>query len=180
MHSTDQNQGMHEDVMPEYDLESLMREYGNDVLRTAYMYVKDIHTAEDIFQEVFIKVNKNLHTFRGQSSIKTWLLKITMNTAKDYLKSAYNSKVVPMMEFLEDAIVSEDDFSEIEKEETKKTVHQAVLELSEHYKDVVTCVYLNEMSLEEAAVNLGIPIGTVKSRLNRAKEKLRDILEGRL
>ena len=76
-----------------FDLESLMRTYGNDVLRMAYSYVKDYDTAEDIFQEVFIKVNANLAAFRGESSIKTWLLRITVNACKDYLKSAYSRRV---------------------------------------------------------------------------------------
>ena len=93
--------------LPAYDIETLMRQYGNDVLRTAYMYVKDVHTAEDIFQDVFIKVNQKLSTFEGNSSIKTWIIRITINTCKDYLKSAWNRRVVPMMEYQEDAIVSE-------------------------------------------------------------------------
>ena len=81
------------------NLESMMRTYGNDVLRTAYMYVKDIHTAEDIFQEVFIKADRNKESFRGESSVKTWLIRITVNACKDYLKSAYNRRVTPLQEF---------------------------------------------------------------------------------
>ena len=77
-----------------YTLEGLMREYGNDVLRMAYLYVKDMHTAEDMFQEVFLKANEKLDTYEERASIKTWLLRITMNTCKDYLKSAYHSRVV--------------------------------------------------------------------------------------
>ena len=72
-----------------YDIEALMREYGNDVLRTAYSYVNDRAAAEDCFQEVFIKAYKNLSGFRGESSVKTWLIRITINVCKDYLKSAY-------------------------------------------------------------------------------------------
>ncbi|HCM12115.1 MAG TPA: hypothetical protein DHW85_02920, partial [Lachnospiraceae bacterium] len=93
-----------------YDIENLIRQYGNDVLRTAYMYVKDSHTAEDIFQEVFIKVNQKLSTFEGNSSIKTWIIRITINTCKDYLKSAWNRRVIPMMEYQEDQIISDTDF----------------------------------------------------------------------
>ena len=78
------------------DLESMMCTYGNDVLRTAYMYVKNIHTAEDIFQEVFIKADRNKESFRGESSVKTWLIRITVNACKDYLKSAYNRRVTPL------------------------------------------------------------------------------------
>ena len=115
-------QNNHSDISPAYEIEALIREYGNDVLRTAYMYVKDIHTAEDIFQEVFIKVNQKFSTFEGNSSIKTWIIRIAINACKDYLKSAYNRRVVPMMEYQEDAIVSESDFEEIEKQDTNNLI----------------------------------------------------------
>ncbi len=163
-----------------FNLETLMRTYGNDVLQTAYMYVRDIHTAEDIFQDVFLKVNKNLHTFQGNSSIKTWLIRITINTCKDYLKSAYSRHTVPMDEFIEDNLATEDDFTRVEREETIQSVKEAVMELPEHYKDVVMCVYFQEMSMEQASQILHVPVGTVKSRLTRAKEKLKEILERRL
>jgi RNA polymerase sigma-70 factor (ECF subfamily) len=163
-----------------YTLEELMREYGNDVLRMAYLYVKDIHTAEDIFQEVFLKVNQKLDTYEGRSSVKTWLLSITMNTCKDFLKSAYQKRVVPMFDYLEEGEGAEDNFDRIEQRETARTVREAVQELPQPYRDVVICVYFREMGMEETARELGIGTGTVKSRLYRAKEKLRQGLERRL
>ena len=166
--------------IPAYDIETLMRQYGNDVLRTAYMYVKDIHTAEDIFQEVFIKVNQKLSTFEGNSSIKTWIIRITINTCKDYLKSAYNRRVVPMMEYQEDAIVSDSDYDEVERQDTKELIKKSVLSLPAKYKDVVLCVYFQEMTITEAAQALNIAEGTAKSRLARARLKLKSILEGRI
>lgn len=164
----------------DYEIEGLMRTYGNDVLRTAYMYVKDIHNAEDIFQDVFIKVNNHLHTFQGNSSIKTWILRITINTCKDYLKSAYHRKMVPMEEFIEDSIVSESEFDAVERQETIHTVKEAVMALPEHYRSVILCVYYEELSMDEAAKVLDLPVGTVKSRLARAKEKLKELMEGRI
>ena len=163
-----------------YTLEELMREYGNDVLRMAYLYVKDIHTAEDIFQEVFLKVNQKLDTYEGRSSVKTWLLSITMNTCKDFLKSAYQKRVVPMFDYLGEGEGAEDNFDRIEQRETARTVREAVQELPQPYRDVVICVYFREMGMEETARELGIGTGTVKSRLYRAKEKLRQGLERRL
>ena len=163
-----------------HDIEALIREYGNDVLRTAYMYVKDIHVAEDIFQEVFIKVYKNLSTFVGNSSIKTWIIRITINTCKDYLKSAYNRRVVPMMEYHEETISSESDYNEVEKRDTNHLIKEAVLSLPAKYRDVVMCVYFNDMSIAEAAKVLDIAEGTAKSRLARARQKLKDVLEGRV
>jgi RNA polymerase sigma-70 factor (ECF subfamily) len=168
------------DKSPAYDIESLMRQYGNDVLRTAYMYVKDIHTAEDIFQDVFIKVNQKLSTFEGNSSIKTWIIRITINTCKDYLKSAWNRRVVPMMEYQEDAIISETDYDDVEKQDTKELIKKSVLSLPAKYKDVVLCVYFQEMSIMEAANTLHIAEGTAKSRLSRARLKLKSLLEGRI
>ena len=166
--------------VPEYDIETLIRQYGNDVLRTAYMYVKDIHTAEDIFQDVFIKVNQKLSTFEGNSSIKTWIIRITINACKDYLKSAWNRRVVPMMEYQEDAIISETDYDEVEKRDSKELIKKSVLSLPAKYKDIVLCVYFQDMSITEAAKTLNIAEGTAKSRLSRARQRLKSILEGRI
>lgn len=173
------DQGLREDNVCDYDLETLIRTYGNDVLRTAYVYLKDASAADDIFQEVFIKVDRNLQNFRGESNIKTWLIRITINACKDYAKSAYSRNVVPMMEFKEDAIVSENDFDDVERKETATMVHEAVQELPEMYKEVVMYVYFNEMSVTDTAKALNVAEGTIKSRLSRAREKLKEIMERR-
>ncbi len=166
--------------LPAYDIETLIRQYGNDVLRTAYMYVKDVHTAEDIFQDVFIKAHQKLSTFEGNSSIKTWIIRITINTCKDYLKSAWNRRVVPMMEYQEDAIISETDYDEVENRDTRELIKKTVLSLPAKYKDIVLCVYFQDMTITEAAAVLNIAEGTAKSRLSRARLKLKKVLEGRI
>jgi RNA polymerase sigma-70 factor (ECF subfamily) len=171
---------MYEDKQLVYDIETLMRKYGNDVLRTAYMYVKDNHLAEDIFQEVFIKVNQKLSTFQGSSSIKTWIIRITINTCKDYLKSAWNQRVVPMTEYEENTLSSEDDFSAVEQEDENRLIRDSVMKLPDKYKDILLCVYFQDMTISEAANMLQIAEGTAKSRLSRAKEKLKLCLEGRI
>lgn len=163
-----------------YHIETLIREYGNDVLRTAYMYVKDSHLAEDIFQDVFIKVNQKLDTFKGNSSIKTWIIRITINTCKDYLKSAWNRRVVPISEYEENTLSSTEDFAAVEKAEESKMIRDLIMDLPEKYKDVVLLVYYQEMTISEVASVLRIPEGTAKSRLSRAKDKLKICLEGRI
>lgn len=165
---------------PGYDIETLIRQFGNDVLRTAYLYVRDRNTAEDIFQEVFIKVNQKLSTFEGNSSIKTWIIRITINTCKDYIKSAWSKHVVPMMDYQEDMIVSETDYDDVEKKDTRELIRKTVLSLPAKYKDIVLCVYFQDMSLTEAAKALHIAEGTAKSRLSRARQKLKALLEGRV
>lgn len=160
-----------------YDLETLMRTYGNDVLRMAYSYVKDYDTAEDIFQEVFIKVNAKLDGFRGESSVKTWLLRITVNACKDYLKSAYKQRVTMLEEKEEANIPATDMIEEIEKKQDAAYIREALLKLPEKYREVLVCLYFEERSVVETAKVLGLSEGTVKSRLSRARERFRGILE---
>lgn len=162
------------------EIESLIEEYGNDVLRTAYMYVQNKDVAEDIFQDVFIKISKKLNTYKGESNIKTWMIRITINTSKDYLKSAWNRRVFPISEYHENTLAGEDDFLEIEKKEEQKVVRDAVIRLKDKHKDLILCVYFMDMTIKEAAICLNIKEGTAKSRLSRAKEKLREELEGRI
>ena len=171
---------MYEDKESAYDIETLMRKYGNDVLRTAYMYVKDSHLAEDIFQDVFIKVNQKLSTFQGGSSIKTWIIRITINTSKDYLKSAWNQRVMPFTEFQENTMAGDDDFTAVEQQEENRVIREEIMKLPDKYKDVLLCIYYNDMTISEAAKLLRIAEGTAKSRLSRAKEKLKLCLEGRI
>lgn len=171
---------MYEERQSNYDIESLVRKYGNDVLRTAYMYVKDSHLAEDIFQDVFIKVNQKLSTFQGNSSIKTWIISITINTSKDYLKSAWKQKVIPITEYHENTIAGENDYTAVEQQDENKLIRQTVMKLPDKYKDIVLCVYFHDMTISEAASLLQIAEGTAKSRLYRAKEKMKLCLEGRI
>lgn len=163
-----------------YDIETLIREYGNDVLRTAYSFVRDREAAKDLFQETFIKANYNLDKFRGDSSIKTWLIRITVNVCKDYLKSAYQKNVVPMTQVEEDSLRVEDDHEQIENADRDEQIRRAVSSLPENYREVVLCVYFHEMSVADTSAALGVPEGTVKSRLARAREVLKSKLEGRL
>lgn len=169
-----------ENITAGYDIEELMREYGNDVLRTAYAFVKDKEAAKDLFQETFIKAYHNLDKFRGESSVKTWLIRIAVNVCKDYLKSAYQKKVVPMTEIEEESLYSEDDYEEVENADRNEQIKKAVMSLPDSYREVIICTYYKEMGVAETAAALGVPSGTVKSRLARAREVLKNKLEGRL
>ena len=166
-----------EEMKEKPSLEYLMRTYGNDVLRMAYSYVKDYDTAEDIFQEVFIKVNANLESFRGESSLKTWLLRITVNACKDYLKSAYSRRVTMFAEEEEENISVADTTEEVERKQDGEQIRKALLLLPEKYREVLVCLYFEERSVAETAKALGLSEGTVKSRLSRARDKFRVILE---
>ncbi len=85
-----------------------------------------------------------------------------------------------MMEFEEDAIVSDDDFEEVETADRNEMIRRTVETLPDTYREVVVSVYFNEMSVAETAAALGIAEGTVKSRLSRARDMLKNKLEGRI
>ena len=157
-------------------LETLMRQYGNDVLRLAYLYVKEYHLAEDIFQDVFLKVNQNLKQFREESSIKTWILRITVNTCKDYLKSAYHNRVQMLSEAEEQTLAAEDVYEKVEKKQDLRYVRELLEQMPKKYTEVLWLLYFEEKTLKETASILGIKEGTVKSRASRAKEKLKQEL----
>ena len=165
-------------------IEEIIRTYGDEILRLLYLYVKDLDTAKDLFQDTFVKVHMGLKDFRSESNIKTWITRIAINTAKDYLKSAWNRKVSTLSEYdTESEIDIRDENTRVEEtvvnKDIRKNVRDAVLELKEEYKEVITCVYFLEMSIETTANQLSIPPGTVKSRLSRARSALKEILERR-
>ena len=157
-------------------LETLMRQYGNDVLRLAYLYVKEYHLAEDIFQDVFLKVNQNIASFREESSIKTWILRITVNTCKDYLKSAYHNRVQMISEEQEQTLAADDVYEAVETKQDLYYVRDMLEQMPKKYKEVLWLLYFEEKTLKETAYILGIREGTVKSRASRAKEKLKQEL----
>lgn len=76
------------------DIRMLMESYGEDVWNYAYVITRNTHTADDVAQDVFIKAYQHIASFRGEASVKTWLLKITRNTALSYLRRAFLRRVV--------------------------------------------------------------------------------------
>ena len=85
-----------------------------------------------------------------------------------------------MREYQEDAIISQSDYDEVENQDTSDLIKKSILSLPTKYRDIVLCVYFQEMTILEAANTLNIPEGTAKSRLSRAREKLKGMLEGRI
>jgi RNA polymerase sigma-70 factor, ECF subfamily len=163
-------------------LEKIMIEHGNDVLYLAYSYVKDRTVAEDIAQEVFISAYTHLETFNWNSSIKTWLYRITVNRCKDYLKSwSYRTNVLTnVIDFGLKSRVKETDTIIIERDEQAKLLDY-LLTLPLKYREVIYLFYFEELSTNEIAQLLSINLNTLKSRLKRAKELLKKgILKGGL
>lgn len=168
------------------EIERLIDCYGNDVLRVAFLYVKDKHKAEDIFQEVFIKVFKKYDTFKGISSEKTWIMKITVNVCKDYFKSFWIKRVFLNSDREEEREVYNDqqnyeslDEGIIKSIESRELLN-VVMNLSIKYKEVIILYYYEQFTTREISEMLKLPEGTVRTRLFRARELLKTNVAGRI
>jgi RNA polymerase sigma-70 factor (ECF subfamily) len=166
------------------EIEKLIDEYGNDVLRISYIYLKDKHLAEDAFQEVFVKVYNNLSKFHGNSTIKTWILTITMNTCKDILRSSWLKRVIlhenmKLINYNTDTNLDSPEENVIKKLQYKELLEE-VMRLPKKYKEVVLLFYYEEISTAEISKILNLPEGTVRSRLFRAREVLKINLDGKI
>lgn len=150
-------------------LDELMTAYGKDVWNFAFFITGSREMADDIAQDVFVKVFQQIYEFRGRSSIKTWLLAITRNTARDVLRSAWVRRVV-----LFDTIASRSQAApSAERESMDKLMTEeiwaVVLKLPRKLKEVLLLTSHYDLSMQETADMLHLSIGTVKSRLHRAR-----------
>lgn len=149
-------------------LDELMLAYGKDVWNYAYFLTRRRDLAEDIAQDVFVKVYQRLDSFRGASGIKPWLLTITRHTALDYLKSAWMRRVTLLpSRFRQDALPSAE--AVWFGREEQRTVWRAVMELPRKLREVLLLYAHHRLSIREIAEMLHLSEGTVKSRLHRAR-----------
>ncbi|RHW34038.1 sigma-70 family RNA polymerase sigma factor [Lysinibacillus yapensis] len=156
-------------------IDQLMREYSDDILHLVYTYVKNRTIAEDLAQEIFIKCYEKLNQFNQQSTIKTWLYRIASNHCKDYLRSWHYRKIT-LSNKVFDHIPSKSKQVEEEviKHSEENSLTNAVMNLPLKYREVVFLHYYEELSLKEISKITSVNINTLKTRLKRAKELLKD------
>jgi RNA polymerase sigma-70 factor, ECF subfamily len=155
-------------------LEEVMNEYGKEVLYIAYSYVKDHSLAEDIAQEVFVRLYQRYDSFRGDSSLKTWIIRIAINQSKDHLKKWETRKLLftnKLSEWIQESRSRWPESQTINKE-TGRELHTRLLSLSIKYREVLFLYYYEELKITEIAECLEININTAKTRLKTGKEKL--------
>lgn len=163
-------------------LNELMNAYGKDVWNYAYSITRKWDQADDITQEVFIKVYRNLSTFRSESSVKTWLLAITRNMTLDYRKAAFYRKVT-LVDFIASRGEYEQAAASTEYEVLNKMavneMWDMVLKLPVKYREVLILYAHHQLSMKEMAEVLGVSEGTIKSRLFHARGKISKMKESR-
>ncbi|MEH7514259.1 sigma-70 family RNA polymerase sigma factor [Gottfriedia acidiceleris] len=154
----------------------LMEEYGDTIVRLAYTYVKQKQVAEDIAQEVFISCYNGLDRFQKKASYKTWLYRITINKCKDYVGS-WSYKHIRYKDFL--SILMKETLvpSEVKELEENRGIFNKTLALPIKLREVIILHYYEDLSINEISESLAINSNTVKTRLHRARKKLKGFFE---
>ncbi len=148
----------------------LVDKYKGKIVGAAFRFSGNYKDAEDVAQEVFLKAYLNLAKFRKEADFSTWLYRITYNTACNYVR-----KKKIKMTTLKDDIRYEDEF-DIERNEKREIVRAALEKLPLKLKSVLVFREYESLSYKEIAGVLDCSIGTVESRISRAREKLKVLL----
>ena len=155
----------------------LFETYNKKVYRVAFYIIKNEQDAKDIVQEAFTIAFNKIHTLNDKSKFENWICKIACNLAKERYKKNKREvltdnyeNVVSYIEAKKGIICQED---EIEKKELKDYMLKQINSLKTHYREVLLLYYYLDMSYEEISSFLNVNIGTIKSRLARAKQLLK-------
>ncbi|PCI69129.1 MAG: RNA polymerase sigma factor RpoE [Piscirickettsiaceae bacterium] len=165
--------------------DKLVIKYQHKVIQLVMRYVKDHSEAQDVAQEAFIKTYRALPNFRGESAFYTWLYRIAVNTAKNFLvsrarRAVYNQVDVDDAESYDGAyLLKEGDSPEhlLLTEEIRLKIQQTIDGLPSDLQIAIRLRELEGLSYDEIAVKMDCPVGTVRSRIFRAREAIDKIIE---
>lgn len=155
----------------EEKIEQLLMEHGNSVFRMCFLYLKDYHLAEDAAQETFIKALYSYDSFQHQSSEKTWLTRIAINTCKNIMRTGWFRLA---RNELKDDLQNTDGFPESVVEES--CVSKAILQLRTEDRKMILLYYYQELSMKEISQIIGRSENAVAQRVHRARNRLKKIL----
>ena len=154
-------------------LRLLVERYQDRIFALIYGIVRDRHETEDVAQSVFMKVFDRINSFDGRSKFYTWLYRVAANAAKDHVKMRSRRPSVPLEEDAGIAATGDSPWAHVSAAETRQMVRDAINELPPRYREVLALRELEGMSYNELAQVLKLSIGTVESRLHRARAKLK-------
>jgi len=169
--------------------ERLIEGYQKKVFNIALRMIGDYDDASDVAQEVFIRIFRSIKNFKEQSSFSTWVYRITTNVCLDELRKRKNKKVVYLEEEIkldssdvkrqiQDDRPTPDALAEIG--ELKKTINDAINRLSSEHRTAIILRDIQGFSYEEISRIIDCPQGTVKSRINRARRALKELLKPKM
>jgi len=159
--------------------EELLKKYKDMVINLAYRIVQNYPEAEDIAQEVFLKIYHSVKTYKPKAKFSTWIYRITVNQSLNYLRSRRHAPTVPLNETLEipGLFTPEKDF---EKKELTNKVKEALNSLPENQRLAVILKKYENLSYEEIGKIIGCSNSAVDSLIQRAKQNLKRKLEPHL
>ena len=149
------------------DAESIVRTYADMIYKIAYRYVRNATDAEDVFSEVWLIYFKKERTFETEEHRKAWLIRVTINAAKDLLsKKTYTEEITDRMETPESGCTTEE----------RLDLQEAIDRLRPEYREVICLYYLQGLSIKTIGEILDRNENTVKVHLMRAREELREYM----
>ncbi len=161
-------------------MEALLFMYEKKIYNVAYRYMGNEADAYDMAQESLIKIYKSIRTFRHESSFSSWVYRLTVNTCLDGIRKRKNEPL-SLDSTIESGFLIEDKNSSTPEAhtlniESREDIQAAINTLSEDHRITVILRDIQGLSYEEISESLSISIGTVKSRLSRGRQRLREIL----
>lgn len=162
---------------PKEEFESVALPHMNDLYRTAARVIGNRSEAEDLVQETYLQAWKSFHRFEPGTNCRAWLFKILFHLIHHQRRKSYNSKLVRENDdlLLQDTVAYE---PPVPQHLSDEDVLSALQKISAHYREVVLLADVQEFSYKEVAATLGVPVGTVMSRLSRGRKLLRTELAG--
>lgn len=158
----------------ELSAEEIIDRYADMVYRLAVSQVRNRTDADDIFQEVFVRLVRHVQELQDMEHAKAWLIRVTINCARKHFGQYWNKNVFPLEE-TEEVPEREEGFEQAEHR-IDNPVMQAVSELPPKYRSCVHLFYFEELSVKEIAEMTDQPESTVKSQLHRARKMLKEML----
>ena len=163
----------------------LVAKYQFKIQNLISRFVKDRSEQEDVAQEAFIKAYRAIGNFRGESAFYTWLYRIAVNTAKNHLVGASRRPPVNDMDIDDKGGIeimsglAEDNSPEaiLQNEQLVQTIRKAIADLPDELRQAITLREFDGLSYEDIAEVMGCPIGTVRSRIFRAREAIEQAIE---
>lgn len=160
------------DSREEEKISRLIKTYEKDLLRLCCVMLKDSVMAEDAVQETFIKAYRNLRAFRGDSSEKTWLIRIAINVCRDMRRTVWFRNIGRTVS------LSEAELAKKQEPSVSSALIGEIMRLPEKYKEVILLHYYEGLTQSEVAGILRVSSPTVHRRLIKARALLKELLEG--
>lgn len=156
--------------------EQLVAAYRDQVFRLALRMCGSEADADEVAQEAFLSAWKGLPNFRGDSQFSTWLYQLTSHAAIDLMRREKRQIAAEDITGVSAPDPAPGPQQQAERSEQRQAVRDAIMQLTPEYRQIVVLRFLEELSYEEIGAMLTLPSGTVKSRLNRARAQLKEIL----